>query len=70
MYPLFHFSFGDNTPRPSANSLECHLFTGEPREGGIVTKHTFYEFFAGGGMARAGLSSRKGKYGLPRKLGD
>jgi DNA (cytosine-5)-methyltransferase 1 len=57
MYPLFHRKLRDNTGWPSANPLECHSVTGEPRMEGIPMEHGFYEFFAGGGMARAGLGS-------------
>ena len=55
MYPLFHRKLRDNTGRPLADPLECHSFTGGPREAEILMEHSFYEFFAGGGMARAGL---------------
>jgi DNA (cytosine-5)-methyltransferase 1 len=54
-YPLFHRELRDNSGRPLADPLECHSFTSENRMGAIRMEHTFYEFFAGGGMARAGL---------------
>ena len=57
MYPLFHRELRDNLQRPSANPLECHPFASEPREDKVRMGHAFYEFFAGGGMARAGLGS-------------
>jgi DNA (cytosine-5)-methyltransferase 1 len=47
----------DNSDGPSADPLGSHSFTSEPRTDGIRMEHSFYEFFAGGGMARAGLGS-------------
>jgi DNA (cytosine-5)-methyltransferase 1 len=58
MYPLFHRGLRDNLPRPSANPLEGLSFTGEPVKDAILVEHEFFEFFAGGGMARAGLGTR------------
>jgi DNA (cytosine-5)-methyltransferase 1 len=57
MYPLFHSELRDNLQRPSANPLQCYPFASEPHEDKVLMEHTFYEFFAGGGMARAGLGS-------------
>jgi DNA (cytosine-5)-methyltransferase 1 len=54
-YPLFHRELHDNLQGTLANPLECHRFASEPREEKVLMGHTFYEFFAGGGMARAGL---------------
>jgi hypothetical protein len=55
MYQLFHRRLSDNGNGLSANPLECHSFTGEPRKDIMQMENGFYEFFAGGGMARAGL---------------
>lgn len=57
MYPLFHRRLRNNSEGPSANPLGCRSFTSQPRTDGIRMEHSFYEFFAGGGMARAGLGS-------------
>jgi DNA (cytosine-5)-methyltransferase 1 len=55
MYPLFHLRLRNNSERPSADPLESLSFTRKPRVDATMMKHSFYEFFAGGGMARAGL---------------
>jgi len=55
MYPLFHQRLRDNGDGPSADPLECHLLTREPRGSAMLMERSFYEFFAGAGMARAGL---------------
>lgn len=54
-YPLFHRRLRDNATRPSADARELHEFTSDPQEAASLMKHSFYEFFAGGGMVRAGL---------------
>lgn len=54
-YPLFHRKLSDNSPRPSAHLLGSSLFTGPSGQDATQMKPSFYEFFAGGGMARAGL---------------
>ena len=54
MYPLFHRKLRDNSGEALAHPLECSLFSGEDA---TLMKHSFYEFFAGGGMARAGLGT-------------
>jgi DNA (cytosine-5)-methyltransferase 1 len=55
MYPLFHRPLRNNVLWLSANPLQRHAFVNEPREDKFLMEHSFYEFFAGGGMARAGL---------------
>jgi hypothetical protein len=55
MYPLFHQRLRDNGSGRLADPLEGQSLTREPRRGATLMEHSFYEFFAGGGMARAGL---------------
>lgn len=55
MYPLFHRELRNNTARPSAYLPDCRSFIGDTCGDGIRMERSFYEFFAGGGMARAGL---------------
>jgi len=40
MYPLFHRSLRHNIGRPSAEPLEGHLFTSQPRMDAILMEHT------------------------------
>ncbi len=58
MYPLFHRGLRDNSPRPLAYPLESPSSTGELSKDSVLMEHSFYEFFAGGGMARAGLGNQ------------
>lgn len=55
MYPLFHREMRDNLSGLPAHPLVRLSFTGELSEGTVPMEHGFYEFFASGGMARAGL---------------
>jgi DNA (cytosine-5)-methyltransferase 1 len=54
-YLLFHRQLRDNSAGPTADPLGCTRFVGEPGKDLRRMKHSFYEFFAGGGLARAGL---------------
>jgi hypothetical protein len=57
-YPLFHRNVRDNAPSPSGNVLRDLAVTGEFCMDASNMERTFYEFFAGGGMARAGLGTQ------------
>lgn len=51
-YPLFHRDLGDNAPSPLGNPSLDLAVTGQFRMDALHQEQTFFEFFAGGGMAR------------------
>ena len=55
MYPLFHPELRDNSRKAKGRLLFDALSADVPRHGASSMNRKFYEFFAGGGMARAGL---------------
>ncbi|MGA2205655.1 MAG: DNA cytosine methyltransferase [Terracidiphilus sp.] len=55
MYPLFHSELRDNTRKAKGLASSLVNFRKQPEQGASSMDKTFYEFFAGGGMARAGL---------------
>lgn len=54
-YPLFHRDLRDNATSPLGNPSLDLAVTGQIRMDALHPERTFYEFFAGGGMARGVL---------------
>jgi DNA (cytosine-5)-methyltransferase 1 len=55
MYPLFHSKLRDNLRKAKGLPLIGESSASMPDRRATLMNGTFYEFFAGGGMARAGL---------------